>query len=76
MRTIVLATVLVTIAVAANAQQSEQKLPRGYMLFPNAQGQRVPIKIAKDFAHCMQNGRRLGYPDSQSESYCHEHYQH
>jgi hypothetical protein len=76
MRTIVLATILVAIAVPAGAQQSEKKLPPGYILFPNAQGQNVPIKDAKNFAQCMQNGRKLGYGDTQSEPYCHEHYQH
>jgi hypothetical protein len=57
-------------------QPGEKKLPPGYVMFPNAQGQNVPIKHATTYAQCMRNGQTLGYPDAQTESYCHQHYPH
>jgi hypothetical protein len=54
--------------------QGGQKLPPGYVLFPNAQGQNVPIKRAATYAQCMQNGRTLGYAESRAEAYCKEHH--
>ncbi len=56
--------------------QGGQKLSPGYVLFPNAQGQNVPIKHATTYAQCIRNGRTLGYADSQAEAYCKEHYPH
>jgi hypothetical protein len=54
----------------------EKKPPPGYVMFPNAQGKKVPIKHATTYAQCVHNGHNLGYADSQIESYCHEHYSH
>lgn len=76
MRAIVLAIAFVAVTLPASAQQDGKKLPRGYILFPNAQGQNVPIKAARNFAQCMRNGQKLGYDDAQSKTYCHEHYAH
>ena len=55
---------------------SDKKLPPGYVMFPNAQGQNVPIKHATTYAQCIRNGHTLGYADAQAESYCREHYPH
>jgi len=64
----------------ANAQgnkgQVRKKLPPGYVMFPNAQGQNVPIKHATTYAQCLHNGHALGYSDAQAQTYCHEHYAH
>ena len=53
-----------------------KKLPNGQVLFPNAQGQNVPIKHATTYAQCVRNGHSLGYGDAQIEAYCHQHYAH
>jgi hypothetical protein len=55
---------------------NETKLAPGYVLFPNAQGQNVPIKHATTYAQCARNGHSLGYGDAQIQTYCHEHYAH
>ena len=60
----------------ASADANDKKLPPGYVLFPNAQGQNVPIKHATTYAQCVRNGHSLGYGDAQIETYCHEHYAH
>ncbi len=52
----------------------DKKLPPGYVMFPNAQGQNVPIKHATTYAQCIRNGHTLGYADVQAESYCRDHY--
>ena len=57
----------------ADAPAAKQ-LPGGRVLFPNAQGQQVPIKRATTYAQCVQNGHSLGYAQAQIESYCHQHY--
>jgi hypothetical protein len=75
MRSIVLAIAFVAITLPAGAQDGK-KLPPGYVLFPNAQGQNVPIKEAKNYAQCVHNGHYLGYGQAEIESYCQQHYSH
>jgi hypothetical protein len=78
MRSIITAIAFIALALPAAAQQqdSNKKLPPGYVLFPNAHGENVPIKEAKTFAQCMHNSDILGYSQAQGETYCHEHYSH
>jgi len=77
MRSIVAAIAFIAFTLPAAAQQADgKKLPPGYVLFPNAHGENVPIKEAKNFAECMRNGDILGYSQAQSETYCHDHYSH
>jgi hypothetical protein len=69
------AVTLVAVTLPASAQDGK-KLPPGYVLFPNAQGQNVPIKEAKTYAECMHNGHSLGYSQGDTEYYCQQHYPH
>jgi hypothetical protein len=43
------------------------------VLFPDARGNMVPIHVAHSYPQCMANGRKLGYPDDQSHTWCTAH---
>jgi len=72
----ILAAAFVATTLPAGAQQNDKKLPPGYILFPNAQGQNVPIKHATNYAQCLHNGKALGYSAGDTTAYCRMHYSH
>jgi len=43
------------------------------VMFPDASGKMVRISIAHTYEQCLKNGRHLGYPDSDSQTWCTQH---
>jgi hypothetical protein len=43
------------------------------VMFPDVNGKMVRIPIAHSYEQCRRNGRHLGYPDSDSHSWCSQH---
>jgi hypothetical protein len=43
------------------------------VMFPDVNGKMVRIHIAHSYAECRKNGHNLGYPDSDSHTWCTQH---
>jgi hypothetical protein len=43
------------------------------VMFPDAHGKMVRIPIAHSYEQCRRNGHNLGYPDSDSHTWCTQH---
>jgi len=43
------------------------------VMFPDVNGKMVRTPISHSYEQCRKNGRRLGYPDSDSHAWCSQH---
>jgi hypothetical protein len=67
MRTVLAIAVVMTMGAMTAGYAQETTM------FRDASGKQVRITVAHTFDQCMANGRKLGYPDTQSQSYCAQH---
>jgi hypothetical protein len=67
---ILLANVAVAVMLLGSGQAAQAE---AMVMFPDVNGKMVRISIAHTYEQCRKNARHLGYPDSDSHSWCSQH---